>query len=136
MTAQDEGPLGLAAQRRPGVPGGVEVVFHRQLRQLGLKPGSRLEPGFGPGNALRPVIIRGERTKLLQIGNGSAWVYWHRIPRITRRRIRSTDLVVNPGKIPRSRIWRQAGDTMGHAASRKPTGSAHAGQESRRNTCR
>jgi hypothetical protein len=26
---------------------------------------------------LRPVIIRGERAKLLKIGNGSAWVEWH-----------------------------------------------------------
>ena len=74
MTAEDEGAIGVAAQRRPGVPGGVEVVLHRQLGQLALKPGSRLEPGFAPGDALRSMIVRGQRAKLLEIGNGSAWV--------------------------------------------------------------
>ncbi len=77
MTAKDEGPIGIAAQRRPGVARGIEVVLHRQLRQLALKPGPRLEPGWAPGNALRSVIVRGQRTKLLKIRDGSARVYWH-----------------------------------------------------------
>ena len=74
MTAKNKGPIGVAAKGRPGVSRGIEVVLHRQLRQLALKPGSRLEPGFAPGDALRSMIVRGERPKLLKIGNCSAWV--------------------------------------------------------------
>ena len=77
MTPEDEGAIGFATERGPGVSSGVEVVFDRQLCQLALKPGARFEPGFAPGNALRPVIVRGERTKLLKIRNCSAWVEWH-----------------------------------------------------------
>ncbi len=58
-------------------PGGIEVVLHRQLCQLALKPGARFEPGFAPGDALRSVIVRRERAKLVQIRNGSVWVEWH-----------------------------------------------------------
>ena len=77
MTAKDECAIGIAVQRGPGISRGIQVVFHRQLGQLALKPGARLEPRFAPGNALRPVIVGGERAKLLKIGNGSVWVEWH-----------------------------------------------------------
>ena len=77
MTAKNEGAIGVAAKSGPGVAGGIEVVLHRQLCQLALEPGARLEPGFAPGNALRSVIVRGERAKLLKIRNCSARVEWH-----------------------------------------------------------
>ena len=67
MTAQDEDPLRLAAQCRPRVPSGIQVVLHRQLRQLALKPCSSLEPRFAPRDSLRSMIIRGQRPKLLEI---------------------------------------------------------------------
>jgi hypothetical protein len=80
MAAQDEGLLRLAGERRPGVAGRVEVMLYRQLGQLVLKPGARLEPGGGPGNPLCSVVIGSERAKLLQVGNGFARVYWHVAP--------------------------------------------------------
>ena len=77
MTPEDEGAIGFAAKRSPGVSRGIEVVLHRRFCQLALKPGARFEPGFTPGDALRSVIVRRERAKLLKIGNGSVWVEWH-----------------------------------------------------------
>src|ERR1700679_3116336 len=64
MTPQDEDPLRIALQSRPGIACGVEVVLHRQPRQLALKPGARLEPGWTPRNPLRPVVVRGQPAKL------------------------------------------------------------------------
>jgi hypothetical protein len=77
MTPEDESTIRVAAKRGPGVPRGIEVVLHRQLCQFALKPGARFEPGFTPGDALRSVIVRRERAKLVQIRNGSVWVEWH-----------------------------------------------------------
>ncbi len=77
MTAEDQGPIRLSAKSRPGVAGGIQVVLHWQFRQLALEPGPRLEPRRTPGDALRPMIIRGERTKLLKVRDRSASVDWH-----------------------------------------------------------
>src|SRR5271168_87085 len=84
MTAEDKGAIGFATERGPGVSRGIEVVLHRQLCQLALKPGARFEPGFAPGDALCSVLVRGERAKLVQVRNGSTWVEWHGISRIAR----------------------------------------------------
>ena len=103
MAAEDEGAIGFAAQRRPGVSRGIQVVLHRQLGQLALKPGARLEPGFAPGDALRPVIVRGERAKLSRsemVLRGSSGI---RIPRIACARQAipwGMQLPVNPPVLP------------------------------------
>jgi hypothetical protein len=81
-------------------------VFHRQLRQLALKPGPGFEPGWRPGDALRSMIVRCEGTKLFKIRDGSARVDGH--------------------------AWILDQIRWGHAASRESSGVADAGQASGR----
>ncbi len=84
MTAQDESPLRITLQSRPGIAGGVKVMLHRQPRQFALKPGASLEPGWSPGNPLRSVVVRGQRTKLPQIGDSSARIDRHGVSLLAR----------------------------------------------------
>ena len=49
-------------------------MLDRQRAQLGLKPLARLEPGRTPGQALRAVLVGGERPQFLQQIDGAACV--------------------------------------------------------------
>ena len=78
MPADDQRLLRFAAQRDPAIARGVVVVLHRKSVELRREPLARLQPGVGPGDALRAVFVRRQCAKLLQFGDGSFGIQAHR----------------------------------------------------------
>jgi hypothetical protein len=61
VAAEDDGPLGVARQRRPGVPRGVPVDLDaRDPVELGAQPVAGGDPRVGPGDALGAVLVPGQ----------------------------------------------------------------------------
>ena len=65
MASDQQRTLGSAGERDPLISGGIHVLLYRQAVQLGFEPGSGLEPGVRPGDALGAVLTGGERAQLL-----------------------------------------------------------------------
>src|SRR5947207_487862 len=55
----------------------VVVRLDRKSLQLSGEPFAGLEPGVGPGDTLRAVVVRSERAKLFQLSDGPLWMEIH-----------------------------------------------------------
>ena len=64
VTADQDGPVGIAAQRVPVVPGRVALDLERQVGQRLGEPGAPLRPGVRPRDALLAVLVAGQRSQL------------------------------------------------------------------------
>ena len=60
VAAEQDSPLGAAAQRQPAVAGLVVSASRRQARELGGEPLLRRCPRLGPGDPLGAVLVSGE----------------------------------------------------------------------------
>ena len=77
MATDDQGLLRRAWQRGPAIARGIVVMLDREAGDLGLKPLARFEPGVGPRDTLRAVVVRGESAQLLQVRDGSFGIETH-----------------------------------------------------------
>jgi hypothetical protein len=74
VAADQERAVGLAGERRPGVPGGIVVDLDRERLELRAEPGPCPDPGVGEGHALGAVLVAGEFSQFLQLGDGALGV--------------------------------------------------------------
>ena len=77
MPAKQQRLFRCSAQGDPTVARGVQMMFHRQAGELGLKPLARLEPDVGPGNALSAVFIARQFAQFFQFGHRSLRIQAH-----------------------------------------------------------
>src|ERR1700735_1130599 len=77
MTSKQQRFFRRASKRHPTIARGVEMMFDRQALQFRFEPGPGLEPGVGPGNTLRAVIIGGESAQFLELLNCSLGIEGH-----------------------------------------------------------
>ena len=74
MAADQERPVGLAAEREPLVPGLVDLLLDRDAGELAAQPLARPRPRLGPGDALRAVLVAGQLPELAQLLDGAGRV--------------------------------------------------------------
>ena len=77
MPADENGPVGVAAQREPLVAGGVHRLFGAGLGDLAAKPLARLLPCVRPGDPLRPVLVAGQLLELAELRDGPGRLQGH-----------------------------------------------------------
>ena len=77
VPADQHRPLRRPAQRPPLVARLVELVLERQAVELAPQPLARRRPGVRPGDPLRAVLVAGQLTQLLQLGDGSRGIERH-----------------------------------------------------------
>ena len=69
VAADQDGALGVAAERPPVVARLVPLHLEREIREQRGEPGSRGIPGLGPRHALSPVGVTCELPQLAQLGD-------------------------------------------------------------------
>ena len=65
MASDEQRLLGCSPQRGPAISRGIVVVLYRQALDLGLKPFASFEPRFRPRDALRSIVVGGQRAQFL-----------------------------------------------------------------------
>jgi hypothetical protein len=71
VTANEQAFFRCAAQREPGVAGGIVVDFQRQPLGFLAQKFTGLEPNRREGDTLGAIRITGQRPKLFQFSDGA-----------------------------------------------------------------
>ena len=74
MAAEEERFFAGAGEGDPVVAGGVVVVFDGKGGEFLGEPFAGFKPSVGPGDALGPVFVGGERAEFFEFGDGALWV--------------------------------------------------------------
>jgi hypothetical protein len=77
VTADQDGAVGVAAQRVPVVPGRVALDLERQVGERIREPRASFRPGIRPRDALLAVLVAGQRLQLPEPRDDACGVECH-----------------------------------------------------------
>ena len=69
MAAEQQCFVRRAPERNPAIAGCIEMMLDEQALQFGFEPRASLEPGIGPGDTLRAILVGRESSQFFELLN-------------------------------------------------------------------